>query len=138
MVNSVAVLLDTSFIIALALEEDSDHLYAVALNNQLKTGRFGATFYTDYIINEVLTLLRRKKVNKENIKQLADILFMKKRQLLLSNDDIVQNAITIFFQYKRLSFVDASSIAYARMYKISKIYSFDTDFDGVEGIERIH
>ena len=113
MVNSVAVLLDTSFIIALALEEDSDHLYAVALNNQLKTGRFGATFYTDYIINEVLTLLRRKKVNKENIKQLADILFMKKRQLLLSNDDIVQNAITIFFQYKRLSFVDASSIAYA-------------------------
>ncbi|MBI5393537.1 type II toxin-antitoxin system VapC family toxin [Candidatus Woesearchaeota archaeon] len=133
----MAVILDTSFIIALTLEEDSDHMRAVALNNQLKTGRFGTTFYTDYILNEALTLLRRKKVNEENIKQLANSLIMNKKQLLLSNDDIVQNAVAIFFQYKRLSFVDASSIAYARIYGMNKIYSFDTDFDGVEGIERI-
>jgi predicted nucleic acid-binding protein len=42
-----------------------------------------------------------------------------------------------FEKYRQLSLVDALTVACMKDLGITRIYSFDTDFDGIEGITRL-
>lgn len=46
-------------------------------------------------------------------------------------------ALTLYASNRKLSFADAYSVAYMRERGLTDIYSWDTDFDAIEGIFRI-
>lgn len=52
--------------------------------------------------------------------------------------DAVQAARTLLEEYAGLSARDALHVAILRRHEIGRVMSFDTGFDQVEGIERIH
>lgn len=54
-----------------------------------------------------------------------------------SNAEMVTSAKAAFRSRERLSFVDALIVAAARTAGIEYVYSFDDDFDGIEGVTRL-
>ncbi|MBI2136477.1 type II toxin-antitoxin system VapC family toxin [Candidatus Woesearchaeota archaeon] len=133
----MAVIVDTSFLFALVVEQEFDHKRAEELNKDLDTGRHGRIFYTDFIISEFLTLLRCKRINAQDILREGKKIIDKKDNIIFSSQEMVNSAFEIFSKYQRLSLVDALTVAAARSYNITKIYSFDAGFDGVKGVERV-
>jgi len=133
----LAVILDTSFLFALGIETDANHKRAKELNLELATGRCGMAFYTDFIIAELLTALRMRRVKEDSIEREGDRLIKDKEHVLAKTETLSENAYEIFKKYSRLSFFDAMIVAFAKEYNLTKIYSFDAGFDGVKGIERV-
>ena len=55
----------------------------------------------------------------------------------ITRDDPVKGqALVLYYQYTRLDFEDALSLAVMRHDTIGAILSYDTDFDGLSGIIR--
>jgi predicted nucleic acid-binding protein len=57
-------------------------------------------------------------------------------QLVRLTDTELKAAGEIFKKYPRLSFVDSTTVALMLVRGIKDLISFDSDFDGVPGIER--
>lgn len=84
----------------------------------------------------IFTLESFYKVSREEIKELLyPILDLKGLKLL--DKEIFRDALNLFTQKKKLSFADAFNSSFAIKKGIKEIYSYDTDFDKLEGIERV-
>ncbi|MCL6584091.1 MAG: PIN domain-containing protein [bacterium] len=84
----------------------------------------------------IFTLEKYYKVSREEIKKLLSPL-LDLRGLKLSDKEVFKDALVLFAQKKSLPFVDAFNAAWAIKNGIKEIYSYDTDFDKVEGIKRV-
>ena len=84
----------------------------------------------------IFTLESFYKVSREEIQELLSPL-LDLRGLKLSDKEVFKDALVLFTQKKNLSFADAFNAAFAIKNGIKEIYSYDTDFDKVEGIERV-
>ena len=87
------------------------------------------------IFEIVFTLGNYYKVPREEIKKLVQPL-LGLRGLRLDFRDIFESALELYSQSK-LSFADAFNACFMRKREIKEIYSFDEDFDQVEGIKRV-
>ena len=84
----------------------------------------------------IFTLESFYKVSREEIKELLyPILDLK--GLKLSDKEIFRDALDLFTQKKKLSFADAFNTSFAIKKGVKEIYSYDKDFDKLEGIERV-
>ena len=87
------------------------------------------------IFELVFTLESYYKVPRREIKELLQPLF-NLRGLRLDFRDVFESALELYSQGK-LSFVDAFNACFMQKRGIREIYSFDEDFDRVEGIKRV-
>ena len=83
----------------------------------------------------VFTLQSFYKVPREKIKELLSPI-LELRGLKLPNKEIYRSALDIYAK-KNLSFADAFNAAFAIKKGIKEIYSYDEDFDKIEGIRRV-
>ena len=123
------ILLDSSFIIAYSNEIDENHDKAFRIAKDINIGKYGAPVITDYIFDEVVTVMLIKTKNLMKVIELGGIL-LNATSLFKIDEDAFNLAWNIFKAQLKpsLSFTDCTSIAVCRINGISNIVPFDKKF----------
>ncbi len=93
---------------------------------------------SDLVIAETVFTLqspRQYRFSPDRIRQLVEPI-IGLRGLRLPNKSLYRRVFDIYCQ-KRISFADAYNVAYMEARGLTEIYSYDTDFDGLEGVRRV-
>ncbi|MCC7353224.1 MAG: PIN domain-containing protein [Anaerolineae bacterium] len=86
------------------------------------------------IFETVFTLQHRYQMPREDIRDaLSDLLSL--RGLRLSGKSLFAETLTLYARSK-LSFTDAYNVVYMKQRQLSEIYSWDTVFERIPGIQR--
>jgi uncharacterized protein len=127
--------LDTNILLRF-LTRDDERKAQRALNLLMRIEQGEEKVITSSLVisEAVYTLQRLYKVPRPIIKQqLLDIISM--RNLSLPDKSLYYQAFN-FYVTKNISFADAFNAAYMLAQKIPSVYSWDEDFDKIEGIVR--
>jgi uncharacterized protein len=130
------VFLDTNILLRF-LTRDDERKARCALELLMRVERGEEKVITSplVIFETVYTLQSFYKVPRQTIKeQVLSIISM--RSLHLPDKNIFYQAFN-FYVTKNISFADAYNAAYMLAEGISNIYSWDKDFDKIEGIARL-
>ena len=131
----IAGVLDSVVLIGYYVESDQWNEKAVLLLEAMDRGQ--KFIITDYILDETLTFIR-KIAGAEKSNTVLEYLTGHPNVIMAHiNEKLLKAAIIYFKRYQRLSFTDATTVALMKDASIRKIYSFDSDFDGIEGIVRV-
>jgi predicted nucleic acid-binding protein len=87
------------------------------------------------IFETVFTLQRFYKVPRQRIKELI-LSIISLRGLHLPGKNVYYHAFDLYIT-NNISFADAYNAAYMLSEKVSNIYTWDTDFDKIDGIVRL-
>lgn len=132
MANEI-VFIDSNFIVGLAVDNDKWHEKAQELipylNKKPKITCLSVVF-------EAITLIN-KKIGVNISKTIYDYLM---DNFTIINEDklLCDKAIETLVKYHKLSLTDSVIIEIMKEMNLIKLFSFDTDFDRVNGIVRIH
>ncbi len=132
--------LDTSFILAIVLDSDSNYKKAVNLAYVLNE----KCYINNNVLNEVLTLIGRKlDINsaKELYYNIIDSFELLNEYDISNynseNFNIFEKNVGENSKKTRLSFTDSSIILTMKEYNIPNLVSFDKEFKKVKGINLI-
>jgi len=127
------IMLDTSFLVALARERDGKHARAKEILSHVKEGML----ISEFVFAEFVNYLSAKD-GGESAHAAAEGLLSSDAEFIFSNFDEVRDSLEILRKYSGFSFTDASCVAIMKRGGISKIASFDSDFDKLKEIERVY
>ena len=129
--------LDTTMFIAAAFPKEKHHKEGKEIIKAVEEGILGKPVITDYILDEIVTFVRKKKGTNASIEILDTILSSPNITLIKVENKHFEAGTQIFKTYERLSFTDAITVTVMRDLNIKTIYSFDSGFDGISGIMRL-
>ena len=129
--------LDTTIFIAATFPKEKHHKEGKGIITSVETAALGKPVITDYILDEVVTFVRKRKSIAASIETLDAILYSPRLRFVKVDNRIFEAGIQLFRTYEKLSFTDAVSVATMRDLGIEIIYSFDSGFDGIPGITRL-
>jgi predicted nucleic acid-binding protein len=134
----MSALVDTGVLYAQADRASSRHEHASAAMSVLLEGTYGQPYVTDYIYDETVTLTLTRTGDHAEAARVGRRLrgageFPDLVRLGHVSEPVFERAVECFERYddQRLSFTDATTIAFARSNDIDTVVSFDDDFDGV-------
>ncbi|MEA1943927.1 MAG: PIN domain-containing protein [Euryarchaeota archaeon] len=128
------IFVDSSYYIAIADIKDQWHEKALKLSEYVENNR---SVISSFIISEVMTEIGRRSGGK--VAYNLYNYFIDNCKIVYIDRDMLVESMEIFLKYDgTLSLADAASIAIMNNMKISEIVSFDSDFDRVNFINRIH
>lgn len=128
------IFVDSSFFIALVDRKDQWHPAAKALLPVLADETI---IISDLIIAESVSIIGRRSGGKAG-EQLYQY-FMDNCDLIVTDQKILKGGMSVFLRYDgTLSVSDAVSVFIMKKKNIDRILSFDSDFDKIEGIFRVH
>ncbi|MBS7626589.1 type II toxin-antitoxin system VapC family toxin [Candidatus Bathyarchaeota archaeon] len=132
------IFLDSSLIVAYLNEVDVNHAKALQIIKDLDRGRYGSSVITDYIFDEVITVMLFKIMNLGRVVELGEKI-LSANLLFRVNEDLFEFAWKIFKEQEKpvFSFTDCTSIATCRINGISTIATFDEDFQRLKGFRII-
>lgn len=130
-------LLDTNVLFASASARDEYHDRAREIVRGIDHGELPDAVITDYVVAELLNL-SREKLGADAANRLLDRLIEGAHFEIVHSPQVDFNAAQpLFRQHNELSFVDATIAAYLNREGVEYLYSFDDDFDVVEGFTRL-
>ena len=123
------ILLDSSLIVAYSNEADENHEKALKIVKDLERGKYGTPAITDYIFDEIVTVMLVKTKNLKKVLELGEAL-LNSTLLLRVNEEIFHSAWNIFKEQRkpRFSFTDCTTISICKVNGIRNIATFDQDF----------
>jgi predicted nucleic acid-binding protein len=134
----MSVFVDTGVFYA---HEDTDaerHDAAVSGFDDLLSGTYGQPYTSDYVLDEVLTLTRRRTGSLAAADAVARRILgegpnPEAFELIEISADLRADGLELFRRYddQGLSFTDATTIAVCEARGIGSVLSFDDDFDGL-------
>ncbi|MDS0283602.1 type II toxin-antitoxin system VapC family toxin [Haloarcula onubensis] len=134
----MTILVDSGVFYAQADRGASRHETAMAAIAAVLRGACGQPFLTDYIYDETVTLTLTRTDSHAEAKQVGRRLrgageFPALFRLEHLSPSTFESAVDVFEAYddQRLSFTDATTVAYAETHDIDTVLSFDDDFDGI-------
>ena len=128
------IFVDSSYYIAIADTKDQWHKKALELSEHIETN---INVVSSFIISEVVTEIGRRSGGK--VAYNLYNYFTDNCEIIYIDRDLLVESMDIFLKYDgALSLADATSIAIMDNMKINEIVSFDSDFDKVDCINRIH
>jgi predicted nucleic acid-binding protein len=128
--------IDTNLFIRYFTRDDEEKAQKVlALLKRVEKDKERITTSPLVIFETIFTLESFYKVPKKETKELI-LPILKLKGLKLSNKEIYEQALDIHVK-KNISFTDAFNSAYILRKGIKEIYSYDEDFDKIEGIKRV-
>jgi len=128
------IFVDSSFFIGLVDRKDQWHPAAKAILPVLTNE---TVIISDLVIVESVTIIGRRSGGKAG-EQLYHY-FIDNCDVVVSDEKILKRGISMFLRYDgNLSVSDAVSVSIMQEKNIERILSFDSDFDKVHGIIRIH
>jgi predicted nucleic acid-binding protein len=127
------IFVDSSYFIAIAREKDRWHNNALKLVEKTND----SMMISDFIISESVTLVGSLEGGKAG--KILYEYFIDNCKIYFIDEEILSKAIGSFLKYDgSLSLADAASIEVMKKHGIKKILSFDSDFDKIKEIDRIH
>lgn len=128
--------LDTNILLRYLTKDDEQKArQALALLAKVERGEEKVATSPMVIFETVFTLQKRYQVPREDIRaSLGDIISL--RGLELPNKHLYIRALELYAS-KNISFADAFNAAYMQSRDIIEVYSWDTDFDKLEGFVRL-
>jgi len=122
--------------------DGSDELHSSAHENieSIRLGSSPLGLTTDFIIDETVTLLgRRKGFGASAAAEVGKLILASPRVVTLFVDEsLLKESIMIYPRYAgKLSLTDVVSTIAMKRYSVKGIFSHDSDFDLVSGIKRI-
>jgi predicted nucleic acid-binding protein len=127
---------DSVVLIGAFYRNDQWHAQAAPIVSEIDAGS-GQAFITDFILAEVLNFLHQKAGHAAAVETLLALEAAENINLIRITDTQFAAGKAYFEKYSRLSLVDALTVACMKDLDITRIYSFDSDFDGIEGIIRL-
>ena len=129
------ILLDSSFLIAYLNETDINHAKALRIAKDIDDGKYGPTIITDYIFDEIITVMLYKNRKLKQVAEAGEIL-LRANRLFSIDQDTFDLSWETFKEQKRtmLSFTFYSCIAVSSVNGISKVVTFDGEFRRSEGL----
>jgi predicted nucleic acid-binding protein len=127
---------DSVVLIGAFYRNDQWHAKAAPIVREIDSGHSPA-YITDFILSEVLNFLHQKAGHGAAVETLRALESSETISILRVSDSQFAAGNAFFEKYTRLSFVDALTVACMKDLGIENIYSFDSDFDGIEGIIRL-
>jgi len=131
------VFLDASAIIALSIENDTNHQKAVSAWQKLIAKKV-AFFTSDYVLDESFTRIRKigglEKIFKL-YQSLKDMETTKKLTILWMDKEVFLRSFQIFADKsmpKTFSFTDATIAAQMKTHKLDLLFTFDRDFKSLK------
>lgn len=110
----------------------ASNIFKAFENRQIKR-----IYLTDYVALETLNFIL-KKVSQEDAESTMDYIFETENVNVLFIDGAAQDRIReIFKKHKGLSWTDCSLIYLSEKTGIRTLFSFDSMFDRVKGLERL-
>jgi len=130
-------LLDTNVLFASASARDEYHDRAQEIVRGIDHGEFPDALITNYVVAETLNL-SREKLGANPASQMLDRLIEAAHFEIVHTPKADFNAAQALFQrYNELSFVVATIVVYVEREDIEYLYSFDDDFDAINGLTRL-
>ncbi|MFH1750717.1 MAG: PIN domain-containing protein [Candidatus Micrarchaeota archaeon] len=128
------IFLDSSFLISVfAQDEENTPKSIQLLREQTEHG-----IITDHIFEEVVTWLMKHRNPGIAFDAGRHMLENKRIDVLFVDRQKIEIALEIMKKYGGLSLCDSLSVLVMKENGISKILSYDSDFDRFRGIERLH
>lgn len=130
-------LLDTNVFFASASARDDYHDRGREIVRGIDHGELPEAIITNYVVAETLNLTG-EKLSPDAANEMLDRLIEGAHfEVIHAPKADFTAAQALFRRYEELSFVDATIAAYMHREEIEYLYSFDDDFDAVEGITRL-
>jgi len=124
---------DSSFFIATLREKDRWHKDALKLARKIKEN----LLISELIISESITMVGFLEGGKAG--KILYEYFQDNCRIEFINEEIMEKSMGTFLKYDgSISLADASSIEIMKNHEVKKIISFDSDFDKIHDIDRIH
>lgn len=128
------IFIDAAYFIATARVKDQWHEKAREIQDQIKNKD---KLTSIFVLSEAITHIGNRSGGKKGV--LFYEYVKKSMEIVNPNNNIIQNAMDKFLMYDgTLSFADVVSLEIMETQGIDTIVSFDSDFDKVQGIKRIH
>lgn len=124
----MAILLDTSFLIAYHNKKDEHHKRARQIDPE-------DGIINDYVFNETVNLVM---VRNDHRKAVDYSQFLRKALRIVRVSKPIFDEAAEKFEDHEVSFTDASIAATAEKIGINQVAAFDEDFNRFEQVERIH
>ena len=138
----MSVFIDTGVFFAQHDEAAARHETATTAMQAVLEGRFGKPYTSDYVVDEAITLTRKRTGNYEDARAIGQRIlgrgnYPDRIELMTVTPDLFENTLDTFAMYSdhSLSFTDASTITVVERNDLDGVLSFDDDFDGL--VERI-
>jgi len=127
------ILLDANVFIAFENKEDVHHQRAQEIFEGIDAGKLGKAFTTDYVFNEVIGVIYRKR-GKERATAFGD--YMRASVCIFVVDEHILSESWDFFKKTKLTlnFVDCTIVTVAGITNAISIATFDKEFSKVENI----
>ena len=129
--------LDTNVLVRYLTGDDPEKAKAsLALLLRVERGE-EAVMTSDIVIAETVYVLQSRtyRLPRDRIRQLVEPI-IGLRGLRLPRKSLYTRAFDVYCQ-RNISFADAYNAAYMESRGLQEVYSYDTDFDHIEGITRI-
>ncbi len=131
------IFLDSSFIISSSCTAEENHEKAKQLFESAIESRETLVF-TDHVLSEVVTLIRGRYNSKKAFEVGKSLLIAGRIEMIQPSREDIEKAVAMVLKYQGFSFCDALTAVIMERNEIKKIVSFDSDFDSIKTIERIH
>ncbi|SDF96233.1 type II toxin-antitoxin system VapC family toxin [Halorientalis regularis] len=133
---AVAVV-DTGVLIGMADVDDAHHEVATEIVRQMDHGDLPTGRVTNYVALETLNWIHNRKRHETAVETYERLHRSAGFEVRDAAQKDFTNAVTLFQRYEELSFGDATIVAYMQREDIEYLYSFDDDFDALDGITRL-
>ena len=133
---AVAVV-DTNVLIARASRRDENHETARAIVDGIDGGELPSVRVTNYVVTETLNYIHERQHHELAVELYDRLAEATGFELVHAPKADFSRAVELFEQYDGLAFADATIAAYMEREEVRYLYSFDDDFDAVDGITRL-
>ena len=133
------IFLDSSAIIAYKNADDVNHKKAANIFQKLNAGEYGIGVISEFVFSEVTTVLALRK-SLEAAREVGNVLLEAKEIEIMKTSEVFERTWNIFSDQENagFSFVDASNLACMEVRKISRIATFDKDFQKIRWVEVVN
>ncbi|GAB3028824.1 type II toxin-antitoxin system VapC family toxin [Natronobiforma cellulositropha] len=131
-------LVDSSVLIGAVSARDTHHENAAAILHGVDRGELPTGFVTNYALTETLNFIHERVGHDTATGFLDRLIESAGFELVHAPERDFHTGRSLFRKHTSLAFGDATMVAYMKRSGIDHIYSFDDDFDAVDGIVRLN
>lgn len=133
---AVAVV-DTSVLVGMADADDQYHDVAAEIVGSMDHGTLPTGRVTNYVVLETLNWIHDRRRHGKAVETYTRLNESAGFEVLHAPQKDFHRAVELFETHEGFSFGDATVVAYMQREGIEYLYSFDDDFDAVDGVTRL-
>jgi predicted nucleic acid-binding protein len=128
---------DTGVLVGMVDTDDEHHAVAMQIVRGLDHGNFPTARVTNFVVLETLNWIHERQRHGTAVETYERLSQSAGFEVVQAAQKDFHRATELFEENRGLAFGDATIAAYMQREGIEYLYSFDDDFDCIEGISRL-